>query len=300
MCRGLIKNSVGDIIHRPLPKFFNVGQEDEPIPEGVPRVYEKLDGSLGILYYLSDGTPQIATRGSFKSDQAIYANTYLLPPMLDYIKEFNRDYTYCFEIIYPDNQIIVDYKGANRLVLLAVIETATGKSIDIESINYPDKAKTHDLTLEKLKEVENKTDEGFVLLYPNGKRLKYKFENYKALHAVLSQTTNKTVWENLKNKTDEDKILELLPDEFYDWYMLVKSELLAQHEQRLKEILYVFKQIPKFDNDKDFATVVLAQHGNLAKHLFALNKGKDITQMIWDDIKPLKTELPKTINHTNN
>ena len=78
-CRGLILNvKTGEVLARPFPKFFNYGEHVEkgwPIPTETPEVYEKLDGSLGILYYLN-GKPWIATRGSFTSDQAVWATNW--------------------------------------------------------------------------------------------------------------------------------------------------------------------------------------------------------------------------------
>lgn len=51
-CRGLVTNSKGEIVARPFKKFFNY---EEHKPEDLPNeefvVYEKMDGSLGILFY---------------------------------------------------------------------------------------------------------------------------------------------------------------------------------------------------------------------------------------------------------
>jgi RNA ligase len=51
-CRGLVTNTKGDIVARPFKKFFNY---EEHKPEDLPNedfeVYEKMDGSLGILFY---------------------------------------------------------------------------------------------------------------------------------------------------------------------------------------------------------------------------------------------------------
>jgi len=75
-CRGLILNvKTGEVLARPFPKFFNYGEHIQnawTIPDEVPIISEKLDGSLGILYSLN-GKSWIATRGSFMSDQAIWA-----------------------------------------------------------------------------------------------------------------------------------------------------------------------------------------------------------------------------------
>ena len=69
-CRGLIVDGDNNILARPFKKFYNY---EELIADGFPidkyldenmafDAYDKLDGSLGILYWIND-TPYIATRG---------------------------------------------------------------------------------------------------------------------------------------------------------------------------------------------------------------------------------------------
>jgi tRNA splicing ligase len=70
-CRGLILDDKYRIVARPFPKFFNLEEHQlQEIPQEPFDVYSKLDGSLGILYWLK-GKPRIATRGSFSSEQAL-------------------------------------------------------------------------------------------------------------------------------------------------------------------------------------------------------------------------------------
>jgi RNA ligase len=59
-CRGLICDIDGNVVARPFRKFFNLEQV-ESLPDKPFDVYEKLDGSLGILYWW-DGKPYITTR----------------------------------------------------------------------------------------------------------------------------------------------------------------------------------------------------------------------------------------------
>jgi len=50
--RGTILDIEGNVIAKPFPKFFNYEEhEPEEIPNESFRVYEKLDGSLGIIFY---------------------------------------------------------------------------------------------------------------------------------------------------------------------------------------------------------------------------------------------------------
>ena len=75
-CRGLVLDLEGNVIAKPFPKFFNYeehtaeGSKLPPIPNENFEVYEKMDGSLGIIFHY-EGEWLIATRGSFASEQAI-------------------------------------------------------------------------------------------------------------------------------------------------------------------------------------------------------------------------------------
>src|SRR5437763_7545070 len=74
-CRGLIaQTNSGLIVARPWPKFFSYGEHaaDTLDLTAAVEVTDKEDGSLGILYAATDGD-QIATRGSFASEQAAHA-----------------------------------------------------------------------------------------------------------------------------------------------------------------------------------------------------------------------------------
>ena len=77
-CRGLIVDSAGTIRARCFRKFFNYEEVFHEVSTRTSssmhfKVYDKVDGSLGILYWVGD-EPFIATRGSFESEQAKRAN----------------------------------------------------------------------------------------------------------------------------------------------------------------------------------------------------------------------------------
>jgi RNA ligase len=94
-CRGLVTDDDGRIVARPFKKFFNIEQHDQ-LPSLDFEVFEKMDGSLGILfYYVNEWI--IASRGSFTSDQAIKAKELLSKYPLN---KLDKNKTYCFEIIY--------------------------------------------------------------------------------------------------------------------------------------------------------------------------------------------------------
>lgn len=94
-CRGLVTDDKGNVVARPFKKFFNM-EEGKHTPTKEFEVYEKMDGSLIIIFWY-DGGWVVASRGSFTSEQAIKGRELLDKYDLD---ELDKDKTYCFEIIY--------------------------------------------------------------------------------------------------------------------------------------------------------------------------------------------------------
>jgi ribosomal protein L10 len=123
--RGLVTDDKGNVVARPFRKFFNI-EEERHTPTSEFDVYEKMDGSLGILFNY-EGQWVMATRGSFASDQSLKG--FFMLQKYDF-KKLHKDYTYLFEIIYDDNRIVVKYDYED-LVLLGMINTETGYEVDL-------------------------------------------------------------------------------------------------------------------------------------------------------------------------
>lgn len=95
MCRGLITDDKGNIVARPLKKFFNI-EEEKHTPTEEFEVFEKMDGSAIITFYYNDEWI-FATRGSFTSSQAIKAKELSLKYPLH---KLDKEKTYVFEVIF--------------------------------------------------------------------------------------------------------------------------------------------------------------------------------------------------------
>lgn len=96
MSRGLVVDDLGNIVARPFKKFFNLSEGKTKVTNNY-TIFEKLDGSLGILFFYG-GNWIFASRGSFTSEQAIKGKE-----LLDKVCNYNlldKNNTYCFEIIY--------------------------------------------------------------------------------------------------------------------------------------------------------------------------------------------------------
>lgn len=282
MCRGLILDQNDAIIARPFPKFFNFGESEiQELPSLPFEVYDKVDGSLGILYWINK-IPFIASRGSFNSKQAEKATQLLHEKYRDSWVHLDASKTYLFEIIYPENRIVVDYGAAEKLVLLAVIDTKSGAEFPLENIGFPIVEKYHgvaDFELLKARNEDNK--EGYVIKFANDFRVKIKFDEYLRLHRIVTQVSSINIWEYLKENLSTDELLERVPDEFFNWVKKTKNDL----EQQFANIENQCKQdFEVLASEKE--TALYFQKCTYPSVLFFMLKNRDYKPIIWKYIRP--------------
>jgi RNA ligase len=288
-CRGLVTNSKGDIVARPFKKFFNYEEhKPEDIPHEHYEVFEKMDGSLGILFNYEDEWI-MATRGSFTSPQAIKAKE-ILNKKYD-ITPLRKDNTYLFEIIYPENRIVVDYGDEEKLVALGTIHTETGDEASYDALFTMSGLgfeivrlwKTWNEDWKTLQKEISKQDEGYVVRFKNGFRMKIKGDEYKRLHRILTNISNRDIWEILKDGKSFDEILEKVPDEFYNWVKETARDLTVRFENIDDDYNNIFNSINTIDR-KDFAEK--AKNYPHPSILFAMYDGKPTHNIIWKLLYP--------------
>ena len=302
--RGLVTDENGNIVALPFKKFFNV-EEKNHTPTEEFDVYEKMDGSLGILFNYQ-GEWVMATRGSFVSEQAIKGFEML--KNYDYEK-LHKNYTYLFEIIYKENRIVVQY-DYDDLILLGIIETKTGYEVDLHNegtdirlknlinnlgfkvVRKFDKVKSY----EPLKHFIPDSKEGYVVRFSNGDRIKIKGEEYLRLHKLMTNVSTTAVWEMLSEGRDVLELLKGVPDEFYK---KVKMYVLDLRYSYLSYSEYAGKMHDKFRygkfNDrypeptkKEFAEFLSLNDidPKVRSLCFAIWDNKNYDKMIWKYIKP--------------
>ncbi len=182
-CRGLITKDDGEIVSYPLKKFF---EYEQLFPECRAfdkqfEVSEKLDGFLGITYFV-DGKPYIATRDSFISAPALKGTSIMYTKHLCDITSMCEQYTYLFEIIYPNDFLLLNYGNVEDLFLIDIVDSKTGKSVikQAPSLSFRKiQHKSNDHSLEYYLKINENEREGLVLKFPNGERLKVKFSWFK-------------------------------------------------------------------------------------------------------------------------
>ena len=224
MCRGLITDLDWNIVQRPFKKFFNY--EELPDKSVIPDsdnfvVYEKIDGSLGILYWIGD-KPYITTKGSWTSEQGKHATELIQKKYMNQLRSLDRSKTYLFEIVYPEDKHIVDYEDFDGIVLIGVIDTETGKDyplntdIHAEIFRRPSTYPTSDWKSLR-SQYSGQNREGFVVLWPEtGFRIKLKYKEYMRLFYYKYLLTSKYILESCMNGK-ENTLLEEVPFEIQEF-----------------------------------------------------------------------------------
>lgn len=303
-CRGLVTDNEGNVVARPFKKFFNI-EEKQHTPTEEFDVYEKMDGSLGILFNYK-GEWVLATRGSFTSDQSVKGTELL--QKYDY-NRLNPDYTYLFEVIYPENRIVCTYDFED-LVLLGMIHTQSGYEVNIHSGNDDVRFKNllNNLGFNIVRKYDGISDysylkhaiadnkEGFVVRFSNGDRMKIKGEEYLRLHKIMTNLSTTGVWEVLSTGGKMEDYLKDVPDEFYKKVKMYVQDLnynFYRYSEYAGKVHDYFRYGKYGDRDpeptkKEFALHLdeCKTHPKIKTLCFLMWDGKNTDKVIWNYLKP--------------
>lgn len=282
-CRGLIVDSEGNVKARPFRKFYNYEEiEDKSIIPNLPfKVYDKMDGSLGILYWIDD-IPYIATKGSFVSEQAQIGTAILHAMGYDVFKELDKNITYLFEIITPEDPKIVNYGEIEDLFLITGINIETGEEININDMVMFRPVYTYNNVKkwENLREcVDGTNREGFVIKFSNNFRLKLKYAEYFELHHILYGLSENKIFEFLRDdKLDDLQVLiDKLPEPQKVRIEYIVNQYITEYNVIKTQCINDFRS--NFETRKE-----AAEYFKTCKYpqvMFAMLDHKDITPFIW-------------------
>ena len=253
--RGIIlyKDTL-DVACWPFKKFFNSHEpEADKIDWKTARVQEKVDGSIIKLFHNRDtGDWQWATNGMINAKDAtiesMFSKNFLdVIQKADNLKdipfnELDKDTTYIFELIGPENKIVIIYPKTHLYHIgtrnnKTGIETNTDIGID-KPHEYP--LHSFDETLSAVKALNQNSEgyaehEGFVVVDGNWNRIKVKSPEYVTFHHLTNGT--------LLNKS---KILELLNSDDFNI-----KEVATQFPEYQKVFDFYEKQIENLYNDAE-------------------------------------------------
>lgn len=236
IARGIILDVKNETITAlPLPKFYNYGEMSFILPDEPFEVFEKYDGSLGIVYFY-DGEWRVATRGSFLSEQALWATKKIQQDPPEFLIP---GCTYLFEIIYPENRIVIKYQE-EMMVCLTAYNNMTGLEFYPEfddTTFFRNSAKHQYSSVKDLIDVAKTLQadrEGFVVRFENGYRIKIKGDEYIKIHKIINQITTLGVWRLLimnQGWNDEMDFRKSIPEEILPDYLSIRDTLLTECER---------------------------------------------------------------------
>lgn len=305
MCRGLILDAKGNVIARAFDKIFNWFEGGRISKSSIKTITEKFDGSLGICFK-HNGRVQFATRGSFTSEQARWAMQYWHSFFGSDDSMIPLGTTLLFEIIYPDNRIVIDYEGQEDLVLLAIRHNDTGEYFDY----FPNLVKfAHHigLTLVPFRSFNNPeailsdagglppNKEGYVAQFTDGSWFKFKGDEYVTLHRLISTLSYKNTLIAIQ-KNGLEEFLANIPDEFHREVKGWASEIETRVNDIRSFVIGVYQgydfdmSMPEKRQRKKFAAWAMDEWRHISGYLFALLDGKDIEDMIYRQVSEAHKE----------
>jgi RNA ligase len=291
--RGLIVNwDTKEVLARPFDKFFNYGEPSQEEQHELDlsdevEVYDKLDGSLGIRYVRPDGRSAIATKGSFHSEQADWATKQLHLYMTTHLDD---NLTWLFEIIYPENRIVVTY-GFEGLVLLGARDIETGDEYFPEDLlEWKGRKATHfryKTLREALEASPRRNAEGFVVYLPEfDVRVKIKQEDYLKLHKTVFSFGPQYIYDRLDQGQSAEQILSGLPDEFEEEALSLIHGFLVPFMGLRAKVLLQYQDIYRDGMSREEFADKAMQYENW-KFLFTLfNKDPEHAEKIWKTLNP--------------
>jgi RNA ligase len=297
LCRGLIVHDDGTIVGRSFRKFFNLGEHQQELPAEPFVAYQKLDGCLGIPYIDADGQPSLATRGSFTSFQAQRGTDVLrrrYPNALPWLVA-HPPMTLSFEIILPEYRIVVDYQGREDVVLLAGFDVETGQEIDVRGESFASMfplAKTWAAAsvAEALDLVESPVfdgEEGVVVRFESGLRLKLKRSEYVYLHRIVTGLTPRRIWEMLKDGTPPiDRLFAGTPAGFQAWAREQIDAIQGRRDAIVAACQQEYARIVATAPPDRKAFALAAASYPHAAILFRLYDQKSYDEIAWKLVKP--------------
>jgi len=223
-CRGLVFDEQGTLVVRPFHKFFNLNERSDTQAgdlswEKIVAVEKKMDGSM--ISFVPVGEKfKARTKAAFFSAQAVTIDDLLATPagkpyldLLTFCRK--KGLTPLFEYTSPSNQVVVHY-DQNSLTFLAAREIESGIYLprkdslylcekfgvpcvsDVKLNASPDTMKSFS---------KNVGEEGVVLVFENGERIKVKTDWYVTLHrSVGSLLTTNGVLEAWASETFDDML----------------------------------------------------------------------------------------------
>lgn len=256
---------------RSFDKFFNLGEPNAADIKWYKAVAaEKIDGSLIRLWRTRANNVAISTSGIINAFVAEATEDVSFGGLVVSIlnkKNFDYDnikkgFTYVFELITPENKIVVDYGGESELYFLSAFDNEKGEIKTKNMFTYFKKPKEYEIKfkwqIKKMIKDIKELKEGFVVRDIYGNRVKIKTPQYVEAHKM-----------RCNDVVTVGKIIKLMKQGLLDDFIGIFPE----HNEKAMEVVTSInkfiaetrKYVTSLDmnvSKKDFAAVVLQSAQN--------------------------------------
>ncbi len=304
MARGLVLDvDRQQVVATPFPKFFNVGEGQNTIPALAFETFEKVDGSLIIIFW-HQGAWRTATKGSLRSKQAQWAARQLALTG-DPSGVLRKGTTYLAEAIYPENRIVIRYEEQGLVLLGAYDEDghehsyqelqAVGDMMGWRVARRYAYSSVADLIARSADLPAS--EEGFVLRFTDGLRLKVKGEEYRRIHALISRCAPLTMWEAMQAGDDLNLIRRDLPEEFWGDFDAITTALSVNLNSLIERVRNEAETVAAL-SDKEVGLRLNQFPSDLRPFIFPYRKNAGVLcvgrtrQSVFRAIRPTANHLP--------
>ena len=291
--RGLVFDKNGNILSRPLHKFFNLNQTQDVNFKSldwskVSRIMNKMDGSMihsvkaidNIKSLNVDSNFTLKSKKSFESDVAISAREFMIKSDKKYIDLCNfcvdNNKTAIFEWTSPTARIVISYKF-DDLVLLHIRDNITGEYStrkELESLSKQYQVTLVDDYDNLLKSLKSEADfmkfiqetenvEGIIVQFENGEMVKVKTKWYCDRHGIMTNLRERDIAIMVLNESLDD-IKAKLADEGCDLTEIneIENRLVLDIDEIINSVQLIFENIKNIDRK----TVALKYSGAGENH----------------------------------
>lgn len=279
--RGIIFcNKTGDILRRPLHKFFNYSERAEyhadiMAQKKIVAVYDKLDGSM-IAPFILNGEIRWGTKMGL---------THMTPDVEAFVAR-NQKYhemaskclrgglTPIFEYMAPKHRIVVNHVE-ETMTLLAIRYMDSGDYFGYDALEHI--GNFYDIPVVRRWEIDDNFDlvnqvrelegtEGVVVEFDDGTRAKVKSLWYMDLHKNREAIAKEKYVVGLILNDRIDDALSLVPDHVQEPLKAYTKAFLETYQAKLEEVAnYIYEALHTYEFKRDFAIATAAEGNHLAR-----------------------------------
>ena len=240
----------GHVACLPFFKFFNQGERHaHTAPEDdIVSIQRKADGSLIKVFNHRD-TWVVATNGTAVDDgnfRDLFERAINLK-VENFDHVFSPHKTYLFELCSPENKVVVEYEEPHAKLLLTRC-----KYTFVELPNEPYYGHYEAIETVDVFDPDEIGEEGVVVVYKGGHRIKCKTKWYTSLHKVMGKSFNGSHWDNVVSAIHGgfyDDVIVMVPPkhrERADKYM----ESLRDFDTHVEQMISPYKLEKQTDKEK--------------------------------------------------